>query len=60
MKFTFQNTQAGILYPMKHFITKMRLRLNLMLKFPKYQDLKLNGWKKNRIFLDFQNGRSLY
>ena len=44
----------------KLFIMKMRLRLNPILKFPKYQDQKLNGWKKSHIFLDFQNGRNPY
>ena len=60
MKFIFQSTQVGIPFQMKHFILKMKLKTKVVKKFQQYQDLWLNGWKKSRIFLNFQNGKSLF
>ena len=50
----------GIQYPMKPFITKMKLRKLMEKKLLYPQNLLLNGLKKNHIFLDYQNGKNLY
>ena len=60
IKSIYQNTLAGILFQMKLFTVIMKLKMKMVLIFLLSLDLKLNGLKKNRIFLNYQNGKNHY
>ena len=58
-RYTYQNIRVGTLFQMKLFTQKKKLKTIMEIKLQKTLVHQLSGLKKNRIFLNYQNGKNL-